>query len=195
MGFTPSMLKQVFLEYSSINVRSAETLIRACRHLEFFTFISGGTYSGPERFTCSEIKEILMLQARSLTHLYLGMDEEWVRTFDPGWIGSLVDFSGLKRLGVGRKCLIGTPETGLSLCNVLPSPIQTLRLEYVNQHIISHLVRLATVYQTQFNNLWAVASWTRHPMRLTYSWGFVSQLNSLKLAHSITGSGHKGFLR
>lgn len=139
-------LKQVFLEYYSINVRSAETLTRARRHLESFTFIPGGTHSGPEQFTYSEIKEILMSQAQSLTHLYFDMSEEWDHTFDPGWIGSLVDFNNLKHLEIGQKCLIGTPETGLSLCNVLPSSIQTIRLEYVNQHIVSHLVRLAVVY-------------------------------------------------
>ena len=76
-----------------------------------------------------------MPQARSLTHLCLDMGEEWNHTFDPGWIGSLVDFNNLKHLEIRQKCLIGTPETGLSLCNVLPLSIQTLRLEHVNQHI------------------------------------------------------------
>jgi len=84
-----------------------------------------------------------MSQVQSLTHLYLDMDEQWDHTFDPGWIGSLADFSNLKHLEIGQKCLTGTPETGLIVCNVLPSSIQTFRPEYVNQHIISHLVRLA----------------------------------------------------
>lgn len=64
-----------------------------------------------EQFTCSEIKEILMSQVQSLTHLYLDMDKQWDHTFDPGWIGSLADFSNLKHLEIGRKCLTGTPET------------------------------------------------------------------------------------
>jgi len=84
------------------------------------------------------------------------MDEQWDHTFNPGWIGSLADFSNLKHLEIGQKCLTGTPETGLRVCNVLPSSIQTFRPEYVNQHIVSHLVRLAGVCQTQFKNLWAV---------------------------------------
>jgi len=151
-----SSLKQVFLEYSSMNVRSAETLIRACRHLESFTFISGPEYSGSEQFTCSKIKEILMSQVQSLTHLYLDMNKLWDYTFEPGWIGPLVDFSNLKHLEIGQYCLIGTRETGLSLCDILPSSIQTLRLEYIDGHIIYHLVRLAAVCQTQFKNLWAV---------------------------------------
>lgn len=73
-----------------------------------------------------------MSQVQSLTHLYLDMDEQWDHTFDPGWIRSLADFSNLKHLEIGQKCLTGTPETGLSVCNVLPSSIQTFRPEHVN---------------------------------------------------------------
>jgi len=36
-----------------------------------------------------------------------------------------------------------------------------------------------------------VASWTRHSMRLTYFWGFVSQSSPLEPAHSMSGSDYK----
>jgi hypothetical protein len=37
-----------------------------------------------------------------------------------------------------------------------------------------------------------VAGRTRHSTRPTCFWGFVTQLNSLELAHSVSGSDYKG---
>ncbi|KAF2135522.1 uncharacterized protein K452DRAFT_293161 [Aplosporella prunicola CBS 121167] len=100
LAFEPGSLSltNIFLEFCAFSQHSIANLLKGCKALEKFTYITGGPSIGPYQFTAPELREALLCQKGTLKYFYLDLSMEWSYLDDYGIIGSLTEFEKLEEL-------------------------------------------------------------------------------------------------
>ncbi|OJD35990.1 ring finger domain protein [Diplodia corticola] len=90
-------LTHIYLERCSLGPRTIKNLIRGCKALEAFSYVTGGRYVGFEQFRAQEAKPHLLKHKATLKYLALDLSHwNFPRTFTS--FKSMADFTSLEKV-------------------------------------------------------------------------------------------------